>query len=275
MGTELERRGISTAGRAWTARAVRERPEEVARVHRDYAEAGATVHTAATFRTTPRGIGEGWEEVARAAVAITRGAVPAHHRVAASLAPLEDCYHPERSPAEPRAELRAITRVLAATGPDLLLCETFPHPIEALIAVEECVATGLETWLALTAGPSGDLLTPERLRRAARRALDAGARVVLVNCVPATRIRPFVDALASLGAPFGAYANAGRPDEGLGWSDDPAGPERYADLAAAWVDAGARVIGGCCGTGPAHVRALAARFPADGGRPTAGDRGTS
>src|SRR6185436_19015238 len=110
----------------------------------------------------------------RRAVAIARAAVPAGHRVAGSLAPLEDCYRPDRSPADPRPEHREMARALAAAGVDLILCETFPHVGEALVAVEEAVATGIPTWIALTAGPGADLLSPGEVARGAREAVARG-----------------------------------------------------------------------------------------------------
>ncbi len=104
-------------------------------------------------------------------------------------------------------------------------------------------------------------MTPASMGRASRELVRAGASAVLVNCVPAARTLDFVRAIAEAGVPFGAYANAGHADEEIGWrTDDPDGPQRYAELAATWIDAGATLIGGCCGTGPAHIRALAARF---------------
>jgi hypothetical protein len=65
----------------------------------------------------------------------------------------------------------------------------------------------------------------------------------------------------ALGVPFGVYANAGREDEGLGWgATGPRAAQAYADIAERWRDAGASVIGGCCGIGPLHIQALAERF---------------
>lgn len=230
-------------------------------LHRAYAAAGAVVHTANTFRTQPRAAGDGWAALARSAVALARAAVPPTHRVAGAMAPLEDCYRPDLSPAEPRPEHRAIARCLAGAKVDLLLCETFPHPGEALVAVEEAVATGLDTWVALTAGPQADLLTTRDMREAARRCVEAGARAVLVNCTPAVDTLPFVEALTGLGVPVGAYANAGDPVDGLGWETEPArAAAAYAEQAATWIEAGATLVGSCCGTGPAHVRELAQRF---------------
>jgi S-methylmethionine-dependent homocysteine/selenocysteine methylase len=100
-------------------------------------------------------------------------------------------------------------------------------------------------------------MTPASMRRAARGCVRAGAKAVLVNCTAASRTRAFVDALAGLGVPFGAYANAGDAREGLGWSEEPAACLAYAEVARGWLDAGATIVGGCCGTGPGHVAALA------------------
>lgn len=260
LGTALNARGIPTPAPGWSAQAIVDHPEVIRAIHRSYAEAGATLHTANTFRTTRRAMGQAWAELTQRAVDLARDAVPSSHRVAGSIAPLEDCYEPWRSPAAPRPEHRDLAQALAAAGCDLLLCETFPHVEEALIAVEEAVATGVETWAAFTAGPTSDLLSPAQVLEGAARALHLGATTVLVNCTPASTTGEFVDALARLGAPFGAYANAGHPTEGLGWRPAPDGPERYAAYAQRWVDAGATIIGACCGTDDATVRALASRF---------------
>jgi S-methylmethionine-dependent homocysteine/selenocysteine methylase len=269
MGTELASRGVPTPAPLWSALALTEAPDVVRSIHRAYDEAGATVHTANTFRSKRRQAGARWEAFCKLAVDLARSAVPASHRVAGSIAPLEDCYRPDLSPApaEARAEHRELAEALAAAGVDLLLCETFPHVGEALIAVEEAARTGLPVWASFTAGPEGNLLTPEALEAGAREAVRRGAEVVLVNCVPATQTQVFVERLARVGAPFGAYANAGGMDEGIGWGPpDGAAAEEYARLARGWADAGATVIGGCCGTGPAHVAALAKVFGGAGYR---------
>ena len=112
MGTELTRRGVALPLPAWSAIALDEAPELVAAVHRDYVAAGATVHTANTFRTKRRTVGSRWEELARRAVRIARESVGGW-RVAGSIAPLEDCYRPDLqpgpgvAPGAPGARLRA------------------------------------------------------------------------------------------------------------------------------------------------------------------------
>ncbi|HEY1696321.1 MAG TPA: homocysteine S-methyltransferase family protein [Polyangiaceae bacterium] len=255
MGTELARRGVDLPAPAWSAVAIDAAPTLVAAVHRDYVAAGATVHTANTFRTRRRSVGDRWAELARGAVRIARESAPSM-RVAGSMGPLEDCYRPDLSPREAaRGEHRELARVLAAAGVDLLLCETIPDETEVLVAVEEAARTGVETWVSLHP------MRPGTLRASARACVDAGARAVLVNCVAASRTLPLVEQLAGLGVPFGAYANAGEAAEGIGWDADPAaGARAYEALAEAWVAAGATLVGGCCGTGPAHVARLAARF---------------
>jgi S-methylmethionine-dependent homocysteine/selenocysteine methylase len=259
LGTELAARGVPTPAPRWSAAAIVDAPEVVRAIHRDYAAAGARVHTANTFRARRRQAGGAWEELAARAVSLAREAVPPGDLVAGSVAPIEDCYRPDLSPADPRPEHREIARALAAAGVDLILCETFPHVGEALIAVEEAVATGLPTWVAFTAGPGADLLTPDEVARGAREAALRGARAALVSCTPASRTLAFVERLAACGAPFGAYANAGGPEERLGWGGAPpdAAARAYAALARRWIEAGATLVGGCCGTGPAHVAALA------------------
>jgi S-methylmethionine-dependent homocysteine/selenocysteine methylase len=253
MGSELGRRGVDTATPMWSARALLDGEQTVAAIHRDYAAAGATIHRTNTFRTRARTAGARWAELAGRAVALARGAVPATHRVAGSLGPVEDCWEPMRAPARAEAlrEHRALAEVLVESGVDLLIAETFAAPHEALAAVEACVSTGRETWIALTGGPDGDLLSPAAMAATARDCLSAGAARVLVNCVAAERTLPYVEALARLGAPCGAYANAAR------WNGPFASPEAYLAFARGWAAAGATVIGSCCGTGPAHVAALA------------------
>jgi homocysteine S-methyltransferase len=117
--------------------------------------------------------------------------------------------------------------------------------------VEEAAATGLETWLSLTAGPRGALLSPAALARAGQDAVRAGASIILVNCTPAVLTLPYVQALSAVVPVCGAYANAGNPQ---------ITPAAYANLAEMWVAAGATVLGSCCGTTPSHIQALKERF---------------
>ncbi|MCB9663030.1 MAG: homocysteine S-methyltransferase family protein [Alphaproteobacteria bacterium] len=252
LGTLLAARGVPAPPPAWSAAAVRSHPEVLRDIHRAYAAAGAQVHTAATFRTTPRAVGADAWPLTRDAVALAREAVPADHRVAGSLAPLEDCYRPDLSPPSPGPEHARHAEHLARAGVDLVLVETFAHVGEALAATEAALRTGLPVWTALSPGYRGDLLDPHALADGARAAAALGAERVLVNCLPAIGAAPFVAALAAVGVPWGIHANAGAPEDGL-HHGQPGAAEAYGRLAAGWAAAGASVIGGCCGTGPAHI----------------------
>jgi S-methylmethionine-dependent homocysteine/selenocysteine methylase len=262
IGTELTLRGLELSAPDWSARAMAEAPDLLAEVHADYVRAGATLHTANTFRTQPQALGEGWIGALRGAVRIARSVVPPECAVLGSMAPVEDCYRPDLSPgAEARVRHREVARALTDAGCDVLLCETFANGPEAIVAAEEALATGLPVWLSLTAGPFGDLLSPTELARMGTDAASIGVERLLVNCTAATQIGAYVDAIAAIGVPIGVYANAGRKDEGLGWgATSPRAAEAYADLAERWKEGGASVIGGCCGTGPLHIQALAERF---------------
>jgi len=262
MGTELAARGVATPLPTWSAGALEEAPEAVVSIHRDYAAAGAQVHTTNTFRTRRGDVGERWRELTLRAVALAREGA-GEGRVAGSIAPVADCYRPDLSPGEGAYdEHAAMASVLLEGGADLILCETFPEPSEAVAAVRAARDAGaVEVWASLTAGPEADLLSPPALATGAERLAAAGAAVVLANCIPAVRMADYLRDLRAVGVAFGAYANAGCADDRIGWrSDTSFGPERYAELAEGWASQGAIVLGGCCGTGPAHLEALVTRL---------------
>ena len=262
MGTELANRGVATPLPSWSAGALRESPDVVLAIHRAYAAAGATVHTTNTFRTRESDLGSDWRAMTGLAVRLAREGASGG-RVAGSIAPLGDCYRPDESPGEAAYEAHAaMAEALVGAGCDLVLCETFPAQAEAIAAVRAARDGGApEIWASLTAGPDADLFEPLALARAAATLGAAGASVVLVNCTPALKTLGYVRELARVGLPFGAYANAGEVDDAIGWRSDPAfGAARYAEVALRWVEAGASVVGGCCGTGPAHVRELKRRL---------------
>jgi S-methylmethionine-dependent homocysteine/selenocysteine methylase len=256
IGTRLEALGVPTPAPMWSAAAVRGAPSVLWRLHHDYAAAGATVHTAATFRTRPDDVGPAWAELAAEAVAIARAAVSPAHRIAGSVAPIADCWRPDLSPSDARSRHAAFVQVLAPMV-DLLLCETFVNVREALDATAACVETGRPTWTSFTAGFRGDLLTPAEFARAGEAAFRAGAERVLINCVPDLATLGYLRAVAGCG-PIGAYANV------------QSEPELYADYAEAWVDAGATVVGACCGGDVRHIQALSRRFHGLGRQVTPG-----
>jgi len=262
VGSELERRGLPLPAPLWSAVGVAERPELLVEIHRDYAQAGAQVHTAATFRTTARALRDtewsiNWCELASRAVALCRQAVGGDARVAGSMASLEDCFTPEATPDDEtlRREHGEAAECLAAAGCDLLLVETMPTERELTAATRAAAATGLPVWSAITLGPSGDYFDADSAAAARDAAIEAGASAFLVNCSPPDRITSLLERLAHPGeVPLGAYGNDIFEGE-TGWS-----PARYAEEAARWRDLGATLLGGCCGTTPEHLIAMRERL---------------
>jgi len=260
LGTVLIERGHPAPAPAWSATHLREAPDSVLQLHKDYASAGASHHTTNTFRTRPADVGNDWRHLAEKAVQLTRSAIPTHHRVMGSIAPLADCYRPDLSPPNPGSRHRELADVLSGCGVDILLCETFPHIAEGLAAAEAALQTGKETWLSFTAGPQNDLLSPKAMGQGAAAAAAMGVSAILVNCIPATSAHPYIDAISGYGIPFGVYANAGSKANGVGWGNGQDGANRYAELAFKWAEQGATLIGSCCGTSPLHIQALSKTF---------------
>ncbi|HMM33315.1 MAG TPA: homocysteine S-methyltransferase family protein [Thermoanaerobaculia bacterium] len=276
LGTELARRGAPSAPPLWSARAVLERPDLVLAVHRENVAAGADVLTAGTFRTQPALLGAAAREATRRAVALAREAAAERPGVlvAGSLAPVADCWRPDLVPPDGElARLHALhAGALAEAGADLLLLETFGTAREWLAAARAAATTGLAVVACATTREDGALLSGEPLEEAARAllALPSPPAALGVNCVPARRLAASLVCLAAAapGVPLAAYANTGLPiDEAAGAFAEPISPEEYATVAERWLSLGARLVGGCCGTGAGHVEALASRPGAPTGAP--------
>jgi S-methylmethionine-dependent homocysteine/selenocysteine methylase len=262
-GTELGRRGVDTRGSLFSAAALlsEEGIAALRAVHAAYVQAGAQVITANTFRTNPRKAGSRWRELTALAVHVAR---QSGVKVAGSMAPVEDCYRPELRPPPQiaEAEHRELARALADAGCDLLLVETVAAADEGLAAVRAAAATGLPVWVAALAMPDGSMRSGDDLRAFFREARSAGARAALINCVPVAGVEAGLGAAADSGLPFGAYAHMGEVDPHSGWPVTPVlSPDEYAARGASWLHRGASIAGGCCGTTPAHIAALAALSP--------------
>jgi S-methylmethionine-dependent homocysteine/selenocysteine methylase len=199
-----------------------------------------------------------------------REAASGRARVAGSMAPLEDCYRPDLRPPPAQAAREHLehARALAEAGCDLLLVETVAAADEGLAAVAAAAATGLPVWVAAMATPRGTLLDGGHLGEFFRRAVAAGASATLINCTPPDGIDLTLPAAAASGVPFGAYAHLGEVDAAVPWGRAPdLSPDEYARRALRWIDRGATIVGGCCGTGPEHIRALAQAIASREGRP--------
>lgn len=270
-GTELHRRGVATQLPLWSAAAIESAPQQLLQIHADYVAAGAEVITANTFRThartlqaagiaSPRRVAADWTNQA---VQLARQAADGRAWVVGSQAPLEDCYSPQLVPDDEalRREHGWMAEQLAGADVDAILVETHNTVREAVAAARAAAGTGLPTWVGLVCGVDGRMLSGETVSQAAEAIMDVCVpAALLVNCCPAPNVlAPLEELAAEAGSiPIGAYANIGRPDATDGWvNTDAEDPNSYASYAGQWLDAGAQLIGGCCGTTPGHIQVLA------------------
>ena len=104
----------------------------------------------------------------------------------------------------------------------------------------------------------GQLLSGEAFSAAVDTILPLNPAALLINCIPTTQIETALNDLRQwTDLPLGAYANMGSVDDETGWSPDAdLTPAHYCHSAQRWLEQGARVIGSCCGSTPAHIQAL-------------------
>lgn len=258
LGTDLLGRGAALPAPLWSAQALLDAPDLVETIHLENAEAGADVLTIASFRLHARALRESscslsQRELLAMAVALANGGV----WIAGSLAPLEDCYRPERVPSEPEisSEHHEMASALLAAGVDLILVETMNTVREAVAAARGAAATGLPVVVSCVTDGAGRLLSGESVEDFARAllALPVPPGALGINCVGARALGGDLARLAAAapGVPLAAYGNT---------FGDPVAPEDYAALAESWVRFGARLVGGCCGTTAAHTAAVARRL---------------
>jgi 5-methyltetrahydrofolate--homocysteine methyltransferase len=253
-----------------------ERPDAVAAVHRGYVEAGSDVIHANTFGATPAklagvGLAGRCREVNAAAVVLARSACGAGTLVAGDVGPTGLLLPPigTATVAEMRVSFREQTAALAEAGVDLLSIETMFDLREALAALEAAKETGLPVMASMTfeARPRGFFtIMGNRLEPSLAELEGAGADAVGCNCsvAPEAMIDMVRVARGAVTVPVAAQPNAGQPQaiaEGVVYE---ASPEAFARAIAAMVRAGARLVGGCCGTTPEFIRAARAELAAEG-----------
>ncbi|MGI9658203.1 MAG: homocysteine S-methyltransferase family protein, partial [Gaiellaceae bacterium] len=283
VATEIERahaevgEPVDSDESRWGTWALYNNPRAVLDVHRAYVDVGCDVISTDTWSilgaseleaATPGGAH--WMDVARSGIRLARQAIDESARAdecAVAFSLNGDVDSPERL-----ATLSLLARVLEEEPPDLLLLETMSLIREGLTfeAVELAVATGLPVWLSFRrcrhgvcgvygqhwGGPEGD-----EFGRAAQRFEQIGVEALLINCLPADHLAGMLPWLRDFtDLPLGVYPNLGYGSSD-GWRfDERVGPAEYAELALAWRGEGAQIIGGCCGTSPAHIDAARERL---------------
>ena len=270
MGTELHRLGVDIGLPLWSANALLRAPHVVRNIHYHYLHAGADVLTTNSFRSNVRamdktGFSDRWEELNLRAVELAfeareryRAARPV--LIAGGLAPVEDCYSPELVPTQTELEEEhgKQAELLAMYGVDFLLAETMMSISESVAAAKACAATGKEFALSFVTTPEGDLLSGEALEDAVGAVEALSPVALLVNCVSAKHIAVVHRRLhADASCATGCYANTSMPGKGdITVTRHDVDADQFAEASQEWVRDGARLIGGCCGTGPEHILGL-------------------
>ncbi len=278
MGTELYARGVGFEHCFDELNL--SRPALVEAVHREYLAAGAELIETHTFganavRLAAHGFGDQARLIARQGVRIARAAREIVGRdvfVAGSIGPLGKPLQPFGNiPAEEAETLfRTTAEGLLEGGCDLFLLETFQDLNEILAALRAVrrVSRELPVVAQMTFGTDGKTLYGSTPAEAVAALREAGADVVGVNCGvgPQPTLEVLEQMVAAAGAmPVSAMPNAGLPRYVEGRFHYLASPEYFAEFAARAADLGVRLVGGCCGTTPAHIRAMRERL--DSARP--------
>lgn len=278
-GTDIQRRGVPMDSEVWCAAANLSHGSVVRDVHADYIRAGAEVITANTYASSPLsfsdlGREDEIEAIDRWAVELVRQAVK---EAASSPVAVAGSFSvmPAVSPGTDRVAYRQWdpdklnplfekkAAVLADAGCDLIIMEMMRDLDVSLWATEAAVATGLPVWVGMSVerGEDGQLVSFSNRKwmfaQIVRELMKTGAHAALVMH---NEISTTGEALAIIKSewtgPVGAYPESGHfemPD----WVFRDISPEDFAEACRRWRDAGAGILGGCCGITPEHIGALA------------------
>jgi methionine synthase I (cobalamin-dependent) len=263
---EMERRGYIQAG-PFTPEVVLEHPEAVLQMHRDFARCGSQMIQALSFYGSEDKSSR-WKELNSEAVRLARRAAGPQRLVAGGLSPTPSFRQGVRGPRLEEIMRNQLTPQLEA-GVDLVIGETFLWMEEALTALVVAKSMGCFVILTMNVGPEGsrDGLSPGQC---ARELVSRGADVVGVNCSwgPTVALQVALEMAKAVDRPVACqpigYESAEKAGPFESWPEFPLSLEkhqlsrrRFARFAREAADSGITLIGGCCGVGPAHIRAMA------------------
>jgi methionine synthase / methylenetetrahydrofolate reductase(NADPH) len=245
-------------------------PEAVFRVHQAYIDAGAQIIETNTFganrfKLIPLGLGDDVQRLNSRGVKIAREARESAARevlIAGSIGPLGigvQARHPE--PDEILSIFHEQALALEERGVDLFCLETFTYIEELLLAIDAIRSfSGLPIIAQLTYSEEGTAYGDLRPNDAAAQLKNKNVQVIGANCtVGPQSLLPILGELTAVdGLRVSGMPNAGLPKrEGDRIVYPKSSPEYFALFAREAVGLGVRILGGCCGTTPAHIRAMA------------------
>lgn len=242
------------------------KPEAIADVHRRYYDAGARLIETNTFTSTREklakyGLESQVKEINRRAVSIARGAVGADAYIVGAIGSIRGGMRKHMQSAELAQNFREQADALLEEGVDGIMLETFMTLEEILIALRAVRELDAHVPVIGQLAVEGGERTPDglALSEAFGRLLEQGVDAIGFNCRtgPHGMLRSLEKLAPHLEAPFSVFPNAGVPDYVDGKYKYMAKPQYFAECAVKFAEVGARVIGGCCGTTPEHIAAMA------------------
>ena len=273
MGTMLHAKGISFEG-CFDALNLNQ-PGVVADLHREYIEAGSQIIQTNTFganryKLAQHGLADKLTEINTAGVELARRAVLASFKevlIAGDIGPLGVRLAPFGRVQAEEAQAAFVEQITALknAGVDLLIIETMTDLHEVVEAIKAAKQTAPELLVvaSMTFTRDNRTLLGDPPAKVVRRLHEAGADVIGINCSGGPNqllniLRQMKEALPE--GLFSVMPNAGWPEQVEGRIMYPAAPEYFGDYADSFWQAGACLMGGCCGTTPAHIRSMAERL---------------
>ncbi len=281
MGRELERIGAPFSQPLWSAQALIESPQFVEQAHQRFIETGAEVLITNAYACVPFHLGENLfaaegENLARQSAQIARKAVNASSQpvlVAGCLPPAMGSYRPDLFDAKRAFDIIGQLYTAQKDHVDLWIVETIACIEEYQTVHKVLEQTTLPCWYAFTlsddVGQEPKLRSGEALSDALAEVIKGHAAGILFNCsIPEVmenaiaQTRTALEASDNKSIKIGAYANAFTPIQSDHQANDELqgmrslSPEEYLAFAYRWKNAGATIIGGCCGIGPEHIKVL-------------------
>ncbi len=272
FGTMLQAKGLPAGmmPELWNA----ENPDAVRAVHQAYLEAGSQIMTANTFGGNPyrlasAGLEGRLEELNRKAIEIAKEVAGDAAWVAASIGPTGELMQPfgTLSPEDAELAYGRQVEVVAAAGADLILLETHHDLEEAACAARAALQhTELPVLATFAFNARGRTMMGLRPEDAARRMQELGVVAVGANCGEGPQaVHAALEKMAEATTlPLIAQANAGVPQVNAERTVWVVGADEMAAHVLDFVHLGARIVGGCCGTTPAHIAAIVHRLRVEG-----------
>lgn len=284
VSTELLKRGVPLDANVWSGLTTKTHPEQVLQVHEDYIRAGSEVITANTYSTARHvlesiNLGHEAKALNFRSVQIAKqardNAADGEIWIAGSMSSMPPLQGDHQAVLDEHAETsyRELAEVLAEAGVDLIIAEMMRDIENASMVIKAAVSTGLPVWIGYSTMMAEDGVDVRGLRW--RDATDdsnlahdfstlvktlgpLGGQAAGIMHTQVEDIEPALDVLGQhWPGPKLAYAETGRSVL-PGWNfEEICSPQEYASEIEGWITRhGVQIVGGCCGTGPEHIRAI-------------------